>query len=219
MNDIASTSDFGAAATISALRSRLEVLGKVRAAGGLGVLDGLRSRMAEMRLQAESLLGAVQAIPEIVALQAAELEAKVGESLGTAAGAFDAATMAINETLGSATEAAREIMTSQVSRVEEQAEEIVESAREWTEELLEETLAWVSDADEKAEELLLKAVPDDIEEEAEALQEGLKALEDTGIARVREFTDHLDEVTSKVDTLIQFVDAIKPVLEVTRQLS
>jgi gas vesicle protein len=201
-------------------------------------LDNLEMLFAEalaVRTKAKLLLGQFSAgvtnsIDLVIAqlkhpLDLTDVRQKAEEGVRELGGWRDEAISAMNdasdeirETLQDLSGSFREATIAELDKVNGLVTSLAEEYQENAEEFLERVEELQDSSSEMLEEHFMNALPDGVKEQGEALVEGVKTLKENGVDQISKLTSAVGVIRDKTKVLMDAVEAVKPVLDVARQI-
>lgn len=112
----------------------------------------------------------------------------------------------------------RDRMTAGVEAVQELLDGIAGDFEDRVDTLLERVTDLREKADDMAGELFTEVVPEAIGEQGAALMEGIETLRETGVDQLEELNKGVGTIRAKTEVLTNFVEKVKPVLEIARSI-
>jgi ABC-type transporter Mla subunit MlaD len=145
-------------------------------------------------------------------------EQQIADLSGALAELLDEAGDTVRETAAACGAEACEQMTSSLETVQELLDDIAGEFDDRMEEVLESVEELHENADELVEELFEETIPEAVGEQGAEFLAGVQTLRETGLEKLEDLDDALGAIQDKTKVLINFVDSVKPVLEIARQI-
>jgi ABC-type transporter Mla subunit MlaD len=127
-------------------------------------------------------------------------------------------TEAMNDTIETGAAEVRELVGARVEEVTDRVDTVRDECVQRADEVLEWVETMRSTAADVTEELFTEGLPGMIRQKTEALDDSLSVLKDSGVGQLSHLKDAVDGVTQKVHTVTGLVNAVKPPLDVARQI-